>query len=270
MKTALYGRMVFGASAALFGVIALIWHDADTWQTLRQIWSLPFGVIAGGCLMIAQIAGGIAMQYPRTAGLASMVLGVVYLLFSLACIPEHPRSAGRLCDLRKFFRAVCVALRCDCPVRCNGSESSTGCSLWPNGASWTWSLRHLIYGKSSSLSSCDLRLGSKVDSAQSDVLGHIYDDCVCTRGDCHSRQSRCTARVMPHDPYVGALWRDGLDSAPDRSPGDASELVRIQPNFPYYRGCVDGGRFELLPEPTRADAQMMNHPIRRRDEDRKA
>jgi len=88
MKTPLYGRIVFGASAVLFGVIALMWHDADTWQTLRQIWSLPFGAIIGACLMAAQIAGGIAMPYPRTARLASVVLGVVYFLFSLACVPS--------------------------------------------------------------------------------------------------------------------------------------------------------------------------------------
>src|SRR5437660_12304578 len=87
MKTALYGRIVFGASAVLFGVIALMWYDSDTWQTLRQIWNLPFGTIIGGCLMTAQICGGIVMQYPRTARLASVVLGVLYLLFSLACIP---------------------------------------------------------------------------------------------------------------------------------------------------------------------------------------
>jgi hypothetical protein len=59
MKTALYGRIVFGASAVLFGVIALLWHDADTWQNLQHIWSLPFGTIIGGCLMTAQIASGI-------------------------------------------------------------------------------------------------------------------------------------------------------------------------------------------------------------------
>jgi hypothetical protein len=87
MKTAVYGRIVFGASAVLFGVIALMWHDADTWQTLRQILSLPFGTIIGGCLMTAQIAGGIGIQYPRTARFASVVLCVVYLCFSLACIP---------------------------------------------------------------------------------------------------------------------------------------------------------------------------------------
>ena len=87
MKTALYGRIVFGASAVLFGAIALIWHDADTWQTLREIWALPFGAILGGCLMTAQIAGGMGMQHPRNARWASIVLGVVYLLFSLACLP---------------------------------------------------------------------------------------------------------------------------------------------------------------------------------------
>jgi hypothetical protein len=57
MKTALYGRMVFGVPAVLFGVIALMWHDADTWQNLQHIWSLPFGTIIGRCLMTAQIAG---------------------------------------------------------------------------------------------------------------------------------------------------------------------------------------------------------------------
>ena len=80
-------RFVFGASAVLLGVIALRWYDSETWQTLRQIWSLPFGNIIGGCLMIVQIAGGMGIQYPGTARLASIVLGVVYFLFSLACLP---------------------------------------------------------------------------------------------------------------------------------------------------------------------------------------
>ena len=88
MQTAFYGRIVFGASAVLFGVIALMWHDSDTWQNLQQIWRLPFGTLIGGCLMAALIAGAIGMQYPRTARLASVVLCVVCLCFSLACIPD--------------------------------------------------------------------------------------------------------------------------------------------------------------------------------------
>ena len=33
----------------------------------------------------------------------------------------------------------------------------------------------------------------------------------------------------------------GLDSTPDRSPRGAAELFRIRPDFPYYRGRLDGG-----------------------------
>jgi len=103
MKTALHGRIVFGASAVLFGVIALMWHDSETWQTLRQIWSLPFGIIIGGCLMTLQIAGGIGMQYPRTAHLASVVLCVVYLCFSLACIPGIIAAPAIYAQYGSFF-----------------------------------------------------------------------------------------------------------------------------------------------------------------------
>lgn len=94
MKTGLYARIVFGASAVLFGAIALMWHDADTWQNLQHIWSLPFGAVIGGCLMIAQIAGGLGVLYSRTARLAALVLCVVYLCFSLACVPDIIAAAN--------------------------------------------------------------------------------------------------------------------------------------------------------------------------------
>jgi len=110
MKTALYGRIFFGASAVLFGFIALMWRDANTWQNLQHIWSLPFGTVIGGCLMIAQIAGGIGVVYPRTARLASVVLCVVYLCFSLACVPDivaatniYDRYGGSLFLFLSFF-----------------------------------------------------------------------------------------------------------------------------------------------------------------------
>ena len=86
MKTAFFGRILFGASAVLFGTIALMWHDTDTWQNLHHIWRLPLGAIIGGCLMVAQIAAGIGIQYPRTVRPASFVLCIVYLCFSLTCV----------------------------------------------------------------------------------------------------------------------------------------------------------------------------------------
>jgi uncharacterized membrane protein YphA (DoxX/SURF4 family) len=94
MKTVSYGRIVFGAAAVLFGIIALMWHDADTWQNLQHFWSLPFGAFIGGCLMAAQILGGIGILYPRTERWASAVLCVVYLCFALACVPDIIAAAN--------------------------------------------------------------------------------------------------------------------------------------------------------------------------------
>jgi len=88
MKATSYGRIVFGASAVLFGVIALMWHDADTWQILTRIWKLPLGTIVGGGLMTLQIAGGIGIQFPRTVRVSSVALWLIYFCFSLACIPD--------------------------------------------------------------------------------------------------------------------------------------------------------------------------------------
>jgi len=132
VKTTSYGRFVFGSSAVLFGVIALMWHDADTWQNLQHIWTLPFGTVIGGCLMAAQIAGGIGVLYPRTERLGSVVLCVVYLCFSLACIPDiiaasniYQRYGG---SFFVFFSLLCGAI---------ALYSATG----PNGR------RALVFGR---------------------------------------------------------------------------------------------------------------------------
>ncbi|HZR65187.1 MAG TPA: hypothetical protein VFA85_08575 [Terriglobales bacterium] len=108
------GRILFGAAAVLFGVIALLWHDADTWQNLQHIWSLPFGTVVGGVLMSAQIAGGIGIQFPRTLRPAAIGLCVVYLCFSLACIPDiiaasnvYERFGG---SFFLFFSLLCGAI----------------------------------------------------------------------------------------------------------------------------------------------------------------
>jgi uncharacterized membrane protein len=128
VKTAPYGRIVFGASAVLFGVIALMWHDADTWQSLRRIWSLPFGTSVGGCLMIAQIAGGIGISYPRTARFASMLLVVVYSLFSLLCIPgiiARPTAYEQYGSFFEQFSLVCGALAVYAATDANAARAQT-------------------------------------------------------------------------------------------------------------------------------------------------
>jgi hypothetical protein len=127
MKTASYGRIVFGAAAMWFGVIALMWHDGDTWQNLQHFWRLPFGTIIGGCLMAALIAGGIGIQYPRTARLAAVVLVIVYLCFSLACIPGiiaaeniYDRFGG---SFFLFFSLLCGAIALYAATEANAARA---------------------------------------------------------------------------------------------------------------------------------------------------
>lgn len=103
MKTALYGRLVFSASAVLFGVVALMWHDADTWQGMYRILSLPLGTIVGDILMLALVAGGVALVFPQTARLASTILGVAFAVFSLACVPGIISRPGTYVQYGAFF-----------------------------------------------------------------------------------------------------------------------------------------------------------------------
>jgi hypothetical protein len=66
------GRRVFGAAALAFGVVGLVWHG-----------SLALGVAAA-----AQIAGGVAIQFARTAKAGALVLAAVYLVFTALCVPQ--------------------------------------------------------------------------------------------------------------------------------------------------------------------------------------
>jgi len=87
MSARSYARIVFGISSVLFGIISIMWHDADTWQTPYRILSLPLGSVFGDLVMIALIAGGIGILMPSSARTSSIVLIVVYSIFSLCAIP---------------------------------------------------------------------------------------------------------------------------------------------------------------------------------------
>jgi uncharacterized membrane protein YphA (DoxX/SURF4 family) len=113
MRTTLFGCLVFAASTVLFGVIALMWHDADTWQTPFKILSLPFGTAIGDCLMVGLIAGGIGVLFPRTDRVASIVLIVVYSLFTLAGVPgiiAAPATYGSYVGFFEQLAMVCGAI----------------------------------------------------------------------------------------------------------------------------------------------------------------
>jgi hypothetical protein len=73
------GRHVFGVAALTFGLITLAWRDYNDWH-------LP-GYIAYAAAA-AQIFGGAAIQFRRTAKTGAVVLGAFYLVFALLCVPR--------------------------------------------------------------------------------------------------------------------------------------------------------------------------------------
>jgi hypothetical protein len=79
------GRHVFGLAALAFGLITLAWHDYDF--QLVYLWNAPGGPVLVYAAAIAQIVGGAAIQFRRTAKVAALVLGVVYLVFALLYVP---------------------------------------------------------------------------------------------------------------------------------------------------------------------------------------
>jgi len=92
------GRYVFGGAALLLGVAGLVLHDQ-----LLSNWQLPGAAAFLVVTSLAQIIGGAAMFFRKTAVLGAVVLGLVYLVVTLTFLPDvvaHPRvyaSWGNVC-----------------------------------------------------------------------------------------------------------------------------------------------------------------------------
>src|SRR5437899_11865790 len=72
------GRHVFGVAALAIGLTTLAWHNYNDWHQPRYL------VHAAAA---ALIFGGAAIQFRRTAKAGAAVLGAVYLVFALRCVP---------------------------------------------------------------------------------------------------------------------------------------------------------------------------------------
>ena len=82
------GRHVFGVAALAFGLITLAWHEYNGGHLPRYI---VYPAAA------AEIFGGAAIQFRRTAKAGAAVLGAIYLVFALQCVPGIV-TAPRICN----------------------------------------------------------------------------------------------------------------------------------------------------------------------------
>ena len=72
------GRRVFGAASVAFGLILLAWHEYNGWHLP------PYIAYAAAA---AEIFGGTAIQFRRTAKAGAILLCAVFLAFALRCVP---------------------------------------------------------------------------------------------------------------------------------------------------------------------------------------
>jgi hypothetical protein len=81
------GRHLYGVAALAFGLITLIWPDYKNLGAPPSIVNAGDGAIIVYVVAAAYIIGGVAIQFGRTAKTGAVILGAVYLLFSLVCVP---------------------------------------------------------------------------------------------------------------------------------------------------------------------------------------
>jgi hypothetical protein len=103
------GRHVFGVAALGFGLVTLAWPDIYDWLGLRHIWNAEGGrgivYIAGA----AQILGGAAIQFGRTAKTGAAILGAVYFVFALLCVPRIVAKPQTYNSWGNFFEQFSLA-----------------------------------------------------------------------------------------------------------------------------------------------------------------
>lgn len=73
------GRHVFGVATLASGLITLAWHEYNDWHQPRYL------IYAAA---VALIFGGAAIQFRRATKTGAAVLGAVYLVFALLCVPQ--------------------------------------------------------------------------------------------------------------------------------------------------------------------------------------
>jgi hypothetical protein len=93
------GRHVFGVAALAIGLITLAWHDYNGWHQPRYL------VHAAAA---ALIFGGAATQFHRAAKAGAAVVGVVYLVFALQCVPGIVAKPQIYNSWGNFFEQFCL------------------------------------------------------------------------------------------------------------------------------------------------------------------
>jgi hypothetical protein len=100
------GCHVFGVAALATGLISLVWHDYKNWDQLRYILNAADGPAFVYATAAAEVFGGAAMQFRRTAKTGALVLAAVYLVFALLSVPPIAVTPRIYASWGNFFEQL--------------------------------------------------------------------------------------------------------------------------------------------------------------------
>ncbi|HKW88431.1 MAG TPA: DoxX family membrane protein [Candidatus Acidoferrales bacterium] len=91
------GRHVLGVAAIALGVFTIIWHDFYGLQQIAAVINISHPAILAYIAAAAEIFGGVAIQFPKTARAGAIALAAVFTVFALFMLPlivKHPKIFG--------------------------------------------------------------------------------------------------------------------------------------------------------------------------------
>ena len=118
------GRHVYGLAALLFGLVALAWHDFNIWQQIRVLGDITHRGVLVYIYATVELAGGIAIQWRKTARAGAAALGAISLAFASLWVPfivAKPQVYDLWGNFFEQFSLVAGALI----VYATGDESDT-------------------------------------------------------------------------------------------------------------------------------------------------
>jgi hypothetical protein len=108
-------RHLFGAAALALGAASLALH-----VQLVSAWTLPGRVFFLDVTAAAQIAGGVAIQFPRSARAGAIILLVVYAIFACTFVPEIFAHPGVYASWGDVFYALALVVGAIIAARVDG------------------------------------------------------------------------------------------------------------------------------------------------------
>jgi uncharacterized membrane protein YphA (DoxX/SURF4 family) len=96
------GLYVYGGAAIFLGLLGLVSGDfATTWQNVDP--HVPLRVTLAYLTAVIELAGGIALLFPRTARAGALTLTIVYSVFTLLWVPRAFLNLGNYDPIGNVF-----------------------------------------------------------------------------------------------------------------------------------------------------------------------